>query len=237
MHPTNQLKAVIFDLDGVITDTAEYHYQAWAILANELGIPFTREFNENLKGVSRLDSLKLLLGQADPATSRHYFPEELEQLATEKNSLYQELINQVTPDDALPGIKLLLKELREQGIKTAIASASKNAFTVIRLLGMEDQFDYIVDAGKLKQNKPDPEVFLTAAAAIGVEPAQCIGVEDAVSGVEAIKAAGMFAVAIGKHELFPHADVVLSNTSILSVALLTKEFSAASGNLKDNLKV
>ncbi|WP_058301104.1 beta-phosphoglucomutase [Gorillibacterium timonense] len=229
MLPTEQLQAVIFDLDGVITDTAEYHYQAWAILAKELGIPFTREFNENLKGVSRLDSLKLLLGQADAATSREYSPEELDRLATEKNERYQELINQVTPDDALPGILPLLGELKERGIKTAIASASKNAFTVVRLLGIEEQFDYIVDAGKLKRNKPDPEVFLTAAAALGVEPDRCIGVEDAAAGVEAIKAAGMFAVAIGQLELFPHADLVLPDTSRLSIDLLAAAFSAAFG--------
>ncbi|MDF9843391.1 MULTISPECIES: beta-phosphoglucomutase [unclassified Paenibacillus] len=225
MNAQSRLQAVIFDLDGVITDTAEYHYQAWVIIAKELGIPFTREFNENLKGVSRHDSLKLLLGQA--ASPRDYSPEELEDLATRKNELYKELIEKVTPADVLPGISQLLSELRVHGIKAGIASASKNAFTVVHRLGMEDQFGIIVDAGKLKRNKPDPEVFLTAAAALGVKPEACIGVEDAAAGVDAIKAAGMFAVAIGPHETFPHADIVLSDTSLLTLDLLAGQFDAS----------
>lgn len=124
------LKAVIFDLDGVITDTAEYHYQAWKAIAEELNIPFTREFNENLKGVSRIDSLKLLLGQANPPAD--YSEAEMNELADRKNRLYVELIGSITPADLLPGIDRFLSELREAGIKTGIASASKNAPAVLR---------------------------------------------------------------------------------------------------------
>lgn len=222
MVANQTLKAVIFDLDGVITDTAEYHYLAWKAIAEELGIPFTREFNENLKGVSRMDSLKLLLSQAK--TPIAYSDAELDQLADRKNKLYVELIEKITPADLLPGVTDFVKEIRSSGVKTGIASASKNAPTVIHRLGIEDQFDVIVDVNTLKNNKPDPEIFLTAAAALGADPADCIGVEDAVSGVDAIKAAGMFAVAIGNAAHFPHADVVLDSTSQLNFGELKAKF-------------
>lgn len=217
------LQAVIFDLDGVITDTAEYHYQAWKAIAEELNIPFTRVFNENLKGVSRLDSLKLLLSQA--TTPVQYSDVEMEELATRKNNLYVKLIEKITPADLLPGISEFLTELREAGIKTGIASASKNAQTVLDGLGVTSWFDVIVDVTRLKNNKPDPEIFLTAAAQLQVEPSACIGVEDAVSGVDAIKAAGMFAVAIGDAKQFPKADIVLPNTAKLSLRNLMEHFA------------
>lgn len=224
MNATSQIQAVIFDLDGVITDTAEYHYQAWGMIAKELGLPFTREFNENLKGVSRIASLELLLGQA--ATPHTYSPEEMEEMATRKNEFYQQLIQQVTPADVLPGISKLLAELKAHGVKTGIASASKNAFTVIRLLGMEKDFGVIVDAAKLARNKPDPEVFLTASAALGVDPQFCVGVEDAVAGVEAIKAAGMFAVYISLQENLSIADMNLNHTAELNYSELNQQFAA-----------
>lgn len=219
------LKAVIFDLDGVITDTAEYHYQAWKVIAEELNIPFTREFNENLKGVSRIDSLKLLLGQANPPAD--YSEAEMNELADRKNRLYVELIGSITPADLLPGIDWFLSELREAGIKTGIASASKNAPAVLRSLGASGRFDTVVDVTKLKNNKPDPEIFLTAAASLGVKPGACIGIEDAVSGIDAIKAAGMFAVAIGSGSQFPKADVVLPATTGLNYRELTQRFAEA----------
>jgi len=222
MSEGRTLQAVIFDLDGVITDTAEYHYQAWKAIAAELGIPFTREFNENLKGVSRMDSLKLLLSQAETPVS--YSDEELHQLADRKNKLYVELIETITPADLLPGIAEFVADIRAAGLATGIASASKNAVAVLTRLGVMDRFDVIVDVTKLKNNKPDPEIFLTAAAQLGADPAACIGVEDAASGVEAIKAAGMFAVAIGQAEHFPHADIVLPGTSQLNFRELKLTF-------------
>lgn len=225
MNAISQIQAVIFDLDGVITDTAEYHYQAWGMIAKELSLPFTREFNENLKGVSRIASLELLLRQA--ATPRTCSPEEMEEMATRKNEFYQQLIQQVTPADVLPGISELLAELKSHGVKTGIASASKNAFTVIRLLGMEKDFGVIVDAAKLARNKPDPEVFLTAADALGVDPQFCVGVEDAVAGVEAIKAAGMFAVYISLQENLSIADMNLNHTAELNYSELNQQFGAA----------
>ncbi|MEX3617993.1 beta-phosphoglucomutase [Paenibacillus glucanolyticus] len=222
MSIAKSLKAVIFDLDGVITDTAEYHYQAWKATATELGIPFTREFNENLKGVSRMDSLMLLLSQAE--TPVNYSEGELVQLADRKNKLYVELIETITPADLLPGVTEFVADIRAAGLKTAIASASKNAIAVLTRLGVMDQFDVIVDVTKLTNNKPDPEIFLTAAAQLGVEPADCIGVEDAASGVDAIKGAGMFAVAIGNAAHFPHADIVLDSTSQLNFQELAQKF-------------
>lgn len=222
MNETCKLKAVIFDLDGVITDTAEYHYQAWQTTASELGIPFTREFNENLKGVSRMDSLKLLLSQAEKPLN--YSDEELVQLADRKNKRYVELIETITPADLLPGITEFVSDIRASGLKTGIASASKNAIAVLTRLGIMDQFDVIVDVTKIKNSKPDPEIFLTAAAQLGVEPAGCMGVEDAASGVDAIKGAGMFAVAIGSAAHFPHADVVLSSTAELDFRKLAQTF-------------
>ncbi|GAA0845712.1 beta-phosphoglucomutase [Paenibacillus glucanolyticus] len=222
MSIAKSLKAVIFDLDGIITDTAEYHYQAWKATATELGIPFTREFNENLKGVSRMDSLKLLLSQAE--TPVNYSEGELVQLADRKNKLYVELIETITPADLLPGVTEFVADIRAAGLKTAIASASKNAIAVLTRLGVMDQFDVIVDVTKLTNNKPDPEIFLTAAAQLGVEPADCIGVEDAASGVDAIKGAGMFAVAIGNAAHFPHADIVLDSTSQLNFRELAQKF-------------
>ncbi|WP_028563855.1 beta-phosphoglucomutase [Paenibacillus pinihumi] len=222
MSTSNSLQAVIFDLDGVITDTAEYHYQAWKALADELGISFSREFNENLKGVSRIDSLKLLLGQA--ASPLSLTEEEMVRLADRKNGLYQKLIEQITPADLLPGIPEFIADIRQRGIKVGLASASKNAQFVVNRLEAEDYFDVIVDVTKLKRNKPDPEIFVTAAALLGADPGKCIGVEDAASGVDAIKGAKMFAVAVGREALFPHADIVLPDTSRLRLDDLLRHF-------------
>lgn len=215
---TSTLKAVIFDLDGVITDTAEHHYLAWKAIGDELNLPFTREFNERLKGVSRMESLRLLLSLSPQELN--YSEEQLHDLAQRKNEVYKQLISQIKPADALPGIPQLLDALRKQGIKTAIASASKNAFSVIENLQMKPYFDVIVDAAKIVNSKPDPEVFLAAAQQLGVAPTDCVGVEDAVAGVDAILAADMTAIAIGKQEHFPHAHHVYSSTAELKVEQL-----------------
>ncbi|PLR96544.1 beta-phosphoglucomutase [Bacillus sp. T33-2] len=212
---TKPLEAVIFDLDGVITDTAEYHYLAWKTLAEQLDITFTREFNEELKGVSRMDSLEKILAvggkQAD------YTDEQKASLAHKKNEHYLTLIQDITPADLLPGIKEFIADIKNRGLKLGLASASKNAFTVMDSLGIKDKFDVIVDANTIKNGKPHPQVFLRAAELLAVQPAACIGVEDAAAGVEAIKAAGMYAVAIGPVETFDKADLVYGSTSELSL--------------------
>jgi len=212
---TKSIEAFIFDLDGVITDTAEYHFLAWKALAEELGIVFTREDNEELKGVSRMDSLEkiLLLG----GRASDFSDAEKNDLAARKNGHYVELIQDITPADLLPGIKELIADIKANGLKLGLASASKNAFTVMDSLGMKSQFDCIVDARTVVNGKPHPEVFLRAAEMLGVEPKSCIGIEDAAAGVQAIKSAGMFAVAIGPKESFKNADLVYASTAELSL--------------------
>ena len=209
------MKAFIFDLDGVITDSAEYHYLAWKALGEDLGISLDREFNETLKGVSRTESLEriLRLGHRE----NDFSPEEKEQLATKKNTHYVSLISKITSADILPGIETFLSELREAGYKIGMASASKNAQMVTRQLGLLHAFDHIVDAATVVNSKPHPEVFLRAAKALAVEPKDCVGVEDAVAGIEAIRAAGMFAIGIGDRNVLTEADLVFTDTRDLTL--------------------
>ncbi|WP_163151047.1 beta-phosphoglucomutase [Anoxybacillus sp. MB8] len=217
-----QLKAVIFDLDGVITDTAEYHFIAWKQLAEELGITFDRTFNEQLKGVSRMESLERILalgGQAD-----RYTAAEKEALAHKKNEHYKQLIARMTPNDLLPGILDLLRELKRENVKIGLASASKNAFTVIERLQIGEYFDTIVDAAKIKHSKPHPEIFLTAAKQLQVDPSACVGVEDAQAGVAAIQAANMFAVGVGDKEALKEADYIVETTAELTYDAIVRAF-------------
>jgi len=203
----NRIKGVIFDLDGVITETSEYHYMAWKLLASNIGIYIDRELNEKLKGVSRMDSLDIILkhGHRD-----HDFSDaEKTALATSKNNRYVEMINQFTKKDLLEGVEELLCELKVLGIKIGIASASHSAKKLIGLMGIESLVDYIVDPGSVP-SKPAPDIFIKAAEGLGLEPSECIGVEDAVAGIKAIKAAKMYAVGIGDKEILHEADRVYS---------------------------
>lgn len=201
----SKYKAVVFDLDGVITDTAHYHYLAWKRLADAVGAPFDEEFNEQLKGVDRMGSLELILARAP----RGFSEEEKLALADAKNRHYQELIATMTPGDLLPGALDALDAVRAAGLKTGLASVSKNAFTVLDRLGIRERFDTVVDAAKIANSKPHPEIFLTAAAQLGLAPRDCLGVEDAVAGVASIKDAGMVAVGVGKPEVLTRADHVI----------------------------
>ncbi|TMW72340.1 beta-phosphoglucomutase [Alteribacter natronophilus] len=218
----NNVKAFIFDLDGVITDTAEYHFEAWQALGKELGIEFGREFNEQLKGVSREESLERILalgdGKADLST------EEKGRLCDQKNVHYKKLIQGITPDDILPGIIPLLEAIRKAGIPTAIGSASRNAPAIISLLELDSYFDYIVDAGKVKAGKPDPETFTVAADHFDVPYENCIGIEDAHAGIQALKAAGMFAVGVGSEEHLSEADFLVESTTDLKFDALVEAF-------------
>lgn len=216
------LEAVIFDLDGVITDTAEYHFLAWQKLGEDLSIPFDREFNETLKGVSRTESLERILALGNKQND--FTEEEKEALATKKNDHYVQLISNITAADLLPGIENFLNELKEAGIKIGMASASKNAFKVTSGLGVQELFDHIVDAATVAQSKPHPEVFLKAAEALGVSPENCIGVEDAQAGVEAIKSSNMLAVGVGDAETLNNADHVVPSTDQLTLALMKELF-------------
>jgi beta-phosphoglucomutase len=209
-----KIEAFIFDLDGVITDTAEYHYQAWEKLAKLIGITIDRTFNEQLKGVSRMESLEriLMLGN-----KQHEFTyEEKVKLATIKNDFYKELIKNITPADILPGINELLEDLKSNQIKIGLASSSKNAFDVIDRLNIGQYFDYIVDPATVKHGKPNPEIFMRVADAMNVPYMNCVGVEDATVGIDAIKSAGMFAVGIGDENVLSKADLVFSHTKHIS---------------------
>lgn len=199
------IQAFIFDLDGVIADTAVFHYQAWRELANRLGFDIDHEFNETLKGVGRMDSLNRVLAHGGIQMSEAQKHIEAEQ----KNREYVELISHMTPNDLLPGARAALLAVRAAGLKIALASASKNGPMILERTGVADLFDTIVDPAILKNGKPDPEIFLTAAQQLHIPPNACIGVEDAISGVEAIKSAGMFAVGIGDAKVLAQADIVL----------------------------
>ncbi|ACL68804.1 beta-phosphoglucomutase [Halothermothrix orenii] len=189
-----EIKGFIFDLDGVITDTAELHYRSWKKLADEEGIPFTREDNEQLRGVSRRKSLELLLNGRE-------VPEEKKlEMMDRKNNYYKEFIKQITEEDLLPGAKELLDELKSRGYKLAVASASKNAKPVIKNLGVEHVFDQISDGYSVEKTKPAPDLFLYTAKQLGLKPEECVVIEDAEAGIEAALAAGMTAVGIGPEE-------------------------------------
>ena len=197
-------KAILFDLDGVITDTSEYHYQAWKRLADDEGIPFTHEENDaHLRGVGRRDSLMYLI------RGRQYTEEQIQEMMDRKNRYYVELIHHMSPKDVVEGGKALLEEIRQAGIKTAIASASKNSHTVLELLELIPYFDGIADGYSVVNGKPAPDIFVYAAGIVNVPVVECLGIEDADAGVEAIKNAGMQAVGIGPKERFQRADRVL----------------------------
>ena len=214
------LKALIFDLDGVLTDTAKYHYLAWKRLADELGYYFDEDINELLKGLSRINSFEIML-EKNNATDK-YTPEEKETLANKKNEYYKEMIEQLTPDDILEGILPFMTEARSNGIKCAVASISKNAPRVLELLKIAHLFDYIADAALVKQPKPHPEIFLTCAKALGFETSECIGIEDAQAGIESIHGAGMLSVGINVTVTSIEPDVVLKSTSELDFEKINK---------------
>lgn len=205
-------KAVLFDLDGVITDTAEYHFLAWKTLAEEIGIDgVDREFNELLKGVSREDSLKRILalgGQEDKYTA-----EEFAALAQRKNDNYVEMIKGVSSKDIYPGISQLLTDLRDNGIKIALASASKNGPALLKQMELTHFFDAIADPAKVGASKPAPDIFIAAAEAVGVTAAESIGLEDSQAGIQAIKDSGALPIGVGRPEDLGTDIVVVPDTS------------------------
>jgi beta-phosphoglucomutase len=197
------IKGFIFDLDGVLTDTAEYHYRGWKRLAEEVGLPFTREDNEALRGIPRRESLMLILKE------RQIPEDQLIELMERKNRYYLEFIREITPRDVLPGAIELLTELRSAGLKSAVGSASKNAPEVLQRLGIDHLLDAISHGGSVEKQKPAPDLFIHAAAQLGLEPAECVVVEDAAAGIEAAHAGGFRSVGLGPRERVGKADVVL----------------------------
>ena len=215
-------KAVLFDLDGVITDTAEYHYLAWKALAEELGIEgVNRSFNEQLKGVSQDDSLQKILDLGQLTVSS----EEFAELADRKNRNYVDMIQKVSPRDIYPGILELLRALREKGIKIALASASKNGPFLLKQMDIEDYFDAVADPAKIAVSKPAPDIFLAAAEQVGVPISACIGIEDAQAGIQAIQAAGALPVGVGKAEDLGASIDLVPDTSHLTLTYLEEVWS------------
>lgn len=199
------IEACIFDLDGVVVDTAKYHFIAWRRLANELGFDFTEKENEKLKGVSRMGSLDLILSWGGVELS----DEEKNSWAETKNNWYREYILQMQTDEILEGVLAFFDELDQRGIPFALGSASKNASTILHQIGIADRFNTIVDGTKFTKSKPDPEVFELGAAAMNVKPANCIVFEDAPKGVEAALNGGFWAVGVGTPENLGHAHHVI----------------------------
>ena len=195
----------IFDLDGVLTDTAEYHYRGWKRLADELGIPFTREDNEHLRGIPRRESLMLILKE------RTYPEEKIREMMERKNSYYLEFIREIKPADLLPGARELLEEIRQAGLKSALGSASKNAPDVIQRLGIADLLDAVSHGGSVERQKPAPDLFLHAAGQLHLQPQECVVVEDAAAGIEAGKAGGFHTLGLGPHERVGNTEHVLDS--------------------------
>lgn len=217
----HKIDAVVFDLDGIITDTAHFHFLAWKQLAEEKGISIDEEFNERLKGISRMDSLELILQEGN---RQHDFTSiEKEEMAERKNANYVNYLDELTPEHVLPGIMDLIKSIKTDGIPIGLASVSKNAGTVLRALNLVEAFDYCADASKISKSKPDPEIFLTACKGLNAVPERSIGIEDAVAGVESIKASGMFAVGVGKQ--LSEADYQLMSTDQLQWEKIKEAFN------------
>jgi beta-phosphoglucomutase len=215
----SEIRGFVFDLDGVITDTAEYHYRAWQKLADEEGLPFDRARNEALRGLSRRDSLLRIVGD------RHYDEAQLQAMMDRKNRYYLELIQNLTPADLLPGAMAFIEELRASGLKIALGSGSKNARTIIDRLGIADRFDAIADGYSVQRSKPAPDLFVHAAKQLGLNPAQCVVVEDASAGIEAARAGGMYALGLGPVERVGAADAVLPNLEAAHWAALKTALS------------
>lgn len=206
-------RAAIFDLDGVLVDSARLHFVAWKRIADELGVPFTEHDNEALKGVDRMGSLEHILTLGGLVRT----PAEKDDLAARKNGYYLQALETMGDSDVLPGATALLAAARDAGLALAVASASRNATTVLARAGLLGAFDFVADAGKVARSKPAPDIFLACADALAIPPAACVGFEDAAAGVAAIKAAGMIAIGIGDPEVLGAADRVFASTAAVDL--------------------
>lgn len=216
-----QIKGFAFDLDGVIADTARFHGQAWHQVADKVGTPWTKELADGLKGVSRMDSLEMILKAG--GHENDYSQDEKVQLATEKNDNYLKLVATLTPADILPGMKAFLDELKAAGYSLVLASASKNASKVLQYLQLADYFEGIVDPASLSHSKPDPEIYVRAAELLQLPASQVAGVEDAQAGIQAINGAGELSIGIGAN--LHDADVRFDSTADISLANIKKQLA------------
>lgn len=210
----------LFDLDGVIVDTAKYHFLAWKKIAKNIGYDLTHKDNEQLKGISRQDSLNIILDLANVTINLEVFNHYLIQ----KNNDYLILIQSISPNDILPGILEALTFLKERGIKIGLGSASKNAKIILQKLQLMDYFEVIIDGNMVIKGKPDPEVFLKGSTALNVPNDRCIVFEDAFAGIIAAKKAGMTAIALGDKKFFSNADFCFSNFTQLNIKVLSNLF-------------
>jgi len=220
---TSGIKACLFDLDGVIVDTAKYHYKAWKKMANALGFDFSEKENEQLKGVSRMDSINLILGWGGLSLSEA----DKKKWAAQKNEWYLEYLQAMDEKEILPGALELVQELKTKGYRIALGSSSKNAVLALSKVEMLAYFEAIIDGTKTTRSKPDPQVFQMGAAALGCEPAECIVFEDAESGVEAALAGGFYAVGMGSPDNLGKAHLVLSSLKDVSIAEIIAKITVA----------
>ncbi|MCH7514518.1 MAG: beta-phosphoglucomutase [Bacteroidetes bacterium] len=212
------MKACIFDLDGVIVDTAKYHFLAWKKLADQLGVNFTYADNERLKGVSRMESLETILKSGNITLGE----QEKEELAAKKNNWFVEYLDNMSANETLPGVVSFLDDLDNNHIRKAIGSASKNAVLALRKIGLEDRFDLIIDGTMVSRAKPDPEVFLKAATGLGLPPGQCLVFEDAHAGIQAAHNGKMKCVGVGNPDILGEADVVIDSFSNINWKTILK---------------
>lgn len=207
------IQGVIFDLDGVLVTTDEMHFRGWKRLAEEEGIPFDRQVNHRQRGIGRMESLEVMLEN----TSKQYSQAAKLAMAERKNTYYREFLQQLKPEDLLPGALAMLQELRQRGVKIAVGSSSKNTPLIMELTGITNAVDAIIDGNQISASKPDPEVFLKAAAAIGLPAEACVVVEDATAGIEAGQRAGMAILGIGTPETLPNVTPLVPNLAAISV--------------------
>ena len=217
------IRGMIFDLDGVIVDTAQYHYLAWKELADSMGIRFTKQDNERLKGVSRVRSLDIILEIGQKTLSGDQKQVYLDQ----KNNRYLEYIHKLQEEEILPGVKEFIQDARAQGFRTAIGSASKNTELILQTLRIRNLFDAVIDGTKVTKAKPDPEVFAKGAEALSIPPEECVVFEDAQAGIEAAHNAGMIAVGIGSRDRLPDADINLDGFAGITPQNLIQRLDAA----------
>ncbi|MDT2044809.1 beta-phosphoglucomutase [Priestia aryabhattai] len=215
-----QFEALIFDLDGVIVDTINFYYQANKMIADEANVYFTQEWNQQMQGISRYETVKQIVRQSDKV----YSEEEIHALAEKKNHHYQALIETLDEKAILPGIFQLIKEAKAAEIKLAIASSSSNAMYVLEKIGLRSYFDKVVTSRDVKRGKPNPEIFLTAAKAIGIHSRNCVAIEDGIAGLTAIKQTDMFSIGVGLHEGMEQADWQVSSTHELTFESVNKKF-------------
>lgn len=223
LKPLNSLgiKACLFDLDGVIVDTAKYHFKAWRKMANALGFDFSEKENEQLKGVSRMDSINLILGWGGITLSET----EKQQWASQKNDWYLELLQKMDEKEILPGALEFVQDLQQKGIRIALGSSSKNAVLALTKVNMLHYFEAIIDGTKTTRSKPDPQVFQMGAAALDCQPSQCIVFEDAESGVAAALAGGFYAIGMGSPSNLGAAHLVLSSLSDITIEDIISKIS------------